>query len=192
MSDETRYSNESYEFRCPKCKEGLIQISQTEYDLPDEDKMLIIKLECSKCDFLKTDIIPMTARTEPGRSILKVKEEADLRSKIYRSPSAKLEVPELELMVNPGPYADFYFTNVEGILLRFEKAVTTYKNSLNETDPKKKEVITLLNDMKKAMNGQMPFTLIIEDTGGGSYIIPENKQNYKFLKLDPNMMNEKN
>lgn len=184
MSDETRDSNESYEFRCPKCKDGLIHISQTEYDLPDEDKMLIIKLECDNCSFLKRDIIPMTARTEPGRSILKVKEEVDLKSKIYRSPSAKLEIPELELMVNPGPYADFYFTNVEGILLRFEKAVNTYKNSLEDIDPERNEVIEILKELKDAMAGEKSFTLIIEDAGGGSYIIPENKERYSFEKLD--------
>jgi len=184
MSENNFDINETYELKCPKCKKGTINISQTEYDLPDEDKMLIIKLECDNCSFSKNDIIPLTTRTDPGRAELRVTEESDLQSKIYRSPSAKLEIPELELIVNPGPSADFYFTNVEGILFRFENAVSTYINSLEEGDPEKKQIIEILNDLQKAKNGDLPFTLIIEDPGGGSYIIPENKEKYTFKKLE--------
>lgn len=184
MSEDNIGINEIYEFKCPKCEKGTIHIFQTEYDLPDEDKMLIIKLECDNCSFSKNDIIPLTTRTDPGRTELQVTGESDLQSKIYRSPSAKLEIPELELIVNPGPYADFYFTNVEGILLRFENAVSTYKNSLEEGDLEKKHVIEILNDLQKAKNGELSFTLIIEDPGGGSYIIPENKEKCTFKKLD--------
>lgn len=184
MSEENIKLKEIYEIKCPNCKDGMIQIFQTEYDLPDEDKMLFIKLKCDSCNFLKTDVIPMTARTEPGRSILKVTEEADLQSKIYRSPSAKLKIPELELIVNPGPHAEFYFTNIEGILHRFENAVITYKNSLEKEDPERDEILSILEDLGKAMKGEFPFTLIIEDPGGGSYIIPQKKEKYNFTKLD--------
>ncbi|MFO7794852.1 MAG: ZPR1 zinc finger domain-containing protein [Promethearchaeati archaeon] len=184
MSKKNDKPTDIYGFKCPKCTDGIIRISQKEYDLPDEDKMLIIKLQCDKCNFLKTDIIPMTTRTDPGLSKLKITEESDLQSKIYRSPLAKIEIPELELSVEPGPSAEFYFTNVEGVLLRFEKAVYTYINSLEQNDPEKSEIKSILYDLKKAIKGDFPFTLIIEDPGGGSYIIPVNKEKFSFSKLE--------
>ena len=108
----------------------MIELHKIVYDIPDGDKMLIIKFECNNCDFTQNDVIPLTTRLDPGILTLRVTDEKDLRSKVYRSPTAKLEIPELELMVNPGPNADFYYTNVEGILLRFENAVTIYKNNI--------------------------------------------------------------
>ncbi len=169
--------------RCPKCKEGIIEISKTIYNLPDNDKMLLIKLECNKCDFINKDIIPITTRTEPGISQLKITNEKDLISKVYRSPTAKIEIPELELEAEPGPAAPFYFTNIEGILNRFEKAVISYKNALVADQLETKDIDVILENIKKAYDGNFSFTLKIIDQSGGSYIIPEDKSKYSFIKL---------
>jgi zinc finger protein len=90
-----------------------IEISKVTYDVPDGDKILIIKFECNLCNYSNNDIIPLTTNFAPGIMKLKVSNEDDLKSKIYRSPVGSLEIPELELVVNPGPRADFYYTNVE-------------------------------------------------------------------------------
>ncbi len=176
-------TQEDYSIKCPACTKGIIKINKAVYDLPDKDKMLILKFECDKCSFLKNDIIPLTTNRDSGIITLEVSNETDLKSKIYRSPMGKLEIPELELLVEPGPRADFYYTNVEGILLRFENAVSIYRNSLEEDDQQIFEIEELLNDMKEAMKGQLKFTLVITDTQGGSYIIPHDKSKYKFEKL---------
>jgi C4-type Zn-finger protein len=39
------------------------------------------------------------------------------------------------------------------------------------------------------MNGEFKFTLIITDTGGGSYIIPEDESKYSFQKLEQKELN---
>jgi len=122
---------------------------------------------------------------KPGIIILKVKNEKDLKSKIYRSPTGKLEIPELELQVDPGPRADFYFTNVEGILYRFESAVKIYRNNLERNDPQIKEIDEILNDLEKALKGNLPFLLKITDLTGGSYIIPEDGTEYSFEPKEP-------
>ena len=116
--------------------------------------------------------------------ILKVSDEKDLKSKIYRSPVGKLEIPELELIVNPGPNADFYYTNVEGILFRFENAVSIYRKNLEEGDLEISEIDKVLQDLHKALEGKLEFTLIITDSGGGSYIIPEDESKYSFQKIE--------
>jgi zinc finger protein len=179
-------TQDEFSIKCPACTEGIIKINKTVYDLPDKDKMLILKFECDKCSFHKNDIIPLTTNMNPGVMTLEVGSETDLKSKIYRSPMGKLEIPELELAVEPGPRADFYYTNVEGILLRFESAVSIYRNNLEEGDEQTGEIEKLLIDLQKAMEGRLNFTLIITDTQGGSYIIPHDKSKYKFEKLKKN------
>ena len=183
MSETKRNSELIYSFKCPSCDKGEISIIKTIYDLPDGDKMLILKFECNKCYFKKNDVIPLTTNREPGIMTLNISNEEDLKSKIYRSPVGKLEIPELELIVEPGPRADFYYTNVEGVILRFESAVLIYRKSLEDDDPEIKEIDEILKNLKKAIEGRFKFTLKITDTEGGSYIIPQDKTKYTFKKI---------
>ena len=179
MSEKAKEAEEVFTFSCPSCKQGLIKINKTIYDLQDGDKMLILKFECDKCRFSANDIIPMSTSMKPGIITLNVENERDLKSKIYRSPTGKLEIPELELVVNPGPRADFYFTNVQGILFRFESAVKIYRKNIEE-DAEGKEIDIILENLNKALKGEFPFTLIITDLSGGSYIIPQDETRYSF------------
>lgn len=184
MSEENRNSEIVYSFKCPTCELGTINIVKSVYDLSDGDQMLIIKFECDHCSFHSNDVIPLTTNTEPGLITLKVTNEEDLKSKIYRSPVGKLEIPELEVMVEPGPRADFYYTNVEGILYRFESAVSIYRNNLEKDDPEIPGIEEILNNLSKALEGKFEFTLKITDFGGGSYVIPKDKSKYKFEKIE--------
>jgi zinc finger protein len=184
MSEKAKKSEEEFVFQCPACKKGNVQILKTYYDLPDGDKMLIIKFECNECNFSNNDIIPLTTNFEPGIRILKITNENDLKSKIYRSPIAKLEIPELELVVEPGPSASFYYTNVEGILDRFEQAVRIFKRELDKENSQNKKVDDILDDMAKAKKGEMEFTLKITDESGGSYIIPQDESKLIFKKFE--------
>ncbi|MHA2394572.1 MAG: hypothetical protein ACXAEX_21800, partial [Promethearchaeota archaeon] len=97
MTAKKRESETLYSFSCPSCENGIINIIKSVYDLPDGDKMLILKFECDTCIFHKNDVIPLTTNMDPGIMTLKVTTEEDLKSKIYRSPVGKLEIPELEL-----------------------------------------------------------------------------------------------
>lgn len=170
-------------FKCPRCQKGTVHLNKTVYELPDEDKMLIITFQCNKCDFRNNDIIPLTTRTEPGISILRVTNEEDLKSKLYRSPTASLEIPELELEVEPGPRAGFYLTNIEGVLDRFKSAVSTYRHTLEEKDLEKEEINTLMENIEKASAGNYNFTVRMTDTEGGSYIVPQDESKYSFEKI---------
>ena len=152
-------------------------------ELPDGDKKFILKFECNTYIFHKNDVIPLTTNMEPGIMTLHIVDDDDLKSKIYRSPVGKLEIPELELIVEPGPRADFYYTNVQGILFRFENAVSIYRNNLEENDPEKSEIDELMFNLKQAIDGKFKFTLKITDLQGGSYIIPQDKSKYTFEKI---------
>ena len=183
MSEKSKNNEVNYSFKCPSCDKGKIKILKTTYDVPDGDKMLLIKFECNICNFSNNDIIPLTTNNTPGIMTLRVSNENDLKSKIYRSPVGRLEIPELELFVEPGPSADFYYTNVEGILYRFENAVSIYHKNLEKDDPQIEEIDKVLQDLHNAIKGEFTFTLIVTDAEGGSYIIPEDESKYSFEKF---------
>jgi C4-type Zn-finger protein len=83
LSEKSKNEEVEYSFKCPSCKKGQIKISKTTYDVPDGDKMLIVKFECKVCNFSNNDIIPLTTNNTPGIMTLKVSNENDLKSKIY-------------------------------------------------------------------------------------------------------------
>jgi len=189
VSEKSKNEEIEFSFKCPSCKKGIIKILKTTYDVPDGDKILLIKFECNICNFTNNDIIPLTTHNVPGKMTLRISNEEDLKSKIYRSPVGRLEIPELELFVEPGPRADFYYTNVEGILFRFENAVSIYRKNLEDDDVQIEEIDKILQDLQKASKGEFKFTLIITDSGGGSYIIPEDESKYSFEKIENNELN---
>jgi len=167
---------EDLSFKCPACSDGKLIISRAEHKLPDGDLYLIMKIECDKCDFTKSDLIPLETPTKPGKYTLRVNSKEDLESKIFRSFSGILEIPELEMEIEPGPAADFFITNIEGILQRMKNAVSYYNRNLEEKDDK---VERILENIDKAINGEFKFTLIINDKMGGSYIVPAKKESLK-------------
>lgn len=163
-------------FDCPICKKGRLVLSKHIHELPDGDKYLIMKFECDKCDFTKNDLIPVETPIKPGKFILNVNEKEDLKSKVFRSSSGVLEIPELEMEIEPGPAADFYITNIEGVLFRMKDAVSFFKKGLSEENQK---VNKILENIDRAINGEFKFTLIITDELGGSYIVPFNEKSLK-------------
>ncbi len=184
MSSNNFDTDPDYDIKCPSCANGNIKISKHVHDLPDGDKMLLIKFECNSCSFFKNDVIPLTTNLNPGIFRLRITNEEDLKSKVYRSPLARLEIPELEMEVEPGPNADFYFTNVEGILFRFETALKIYMKDLDNGSPDYLKLRKINENLKSAMEGKYPFSLIMTDIEGGSYIIPIDKPKLTFIKIN--------
>ncbi len=183
MSSNNFDTDPDYDIKCPSCANGNIKISKHVHDLPDGDKMLLIKFECNSCSFFKNDVIPLTTNLNPGIFRLRITNEEDLKSKVYRSPLAKLEIPELEMEVEPGPNADFYFTNVEGILFRFKTALKIYMKDLEDRSLDYLKLIKINENLKNAIEGKFPFTLIISDLEGGSYIVPIDNSKLSFVEF---------
>ncbi|MBN1801228.1 MAG: ZPR1 zinc finger domain-containing protein [Candidatus Lokiarchaeota archaeon] len=171
---------DDFSFNCPSCRSGVIKIQKTIYDSHDGDQILILKYECSDCGYISKDVVPVSSKMKPGIISMKINKENDLKSKLYRAPTAKIEIPEFELVMEPGPNADFYFTNVEGVLRRFESAVKIYRNNLQKDDPQIPEIDFIILNLQKALEGKFPFTLKITDLSGGSYIVPQEDTPYEF------------
>lgn len=81
-------------------------------------------------------------------------------------------MPEFGIVIEPGPGADSFISNVEGVLSRTRPVVETAVRFAEKPEEKARgrEVIAMID---KALAGDLKFTLVIEDPLGISGILPE-------------------
>jgi zinc finger protein len=158
-----------YKITCSCCGEESLEVKEVQTDIPKFGKLVIISMLCSKCGYRFNDIIPLEYKG-PSKIEYKVKELKDLSAKVIRSKTSKITIPELGLELLPGPRAEAFITNIEGVLDRFLSiAEYLYDTSRGII---KKRALEAINKIKLAMDGKIEFTLIIEDEYGNSAIIP--------------------
>ncbi len=153
---------------CPLCKKDIEYTYQTE-DIPYFPEILISSALC-ECGFRHTDTMIMGGG-EPVRWRVSVASPDDLAVRVIRSASGIIQVPELGVTIEPGPACEGFVSNVEGVLWRVMEAVESVLSWAEGED------LSRAQDIKKqimqALDGGIPFTLIIEDPCGNSAIISE-------------------
>ncbi len=154
---------------CPACGRELNVVTAL-YDTPYFGKILITSISC-ECGFKHSDSFSAEIN-DPIRFKLEIKNDT-LFSKVVRSTSATVRIPELGLAMEPGPASQGFITNVEGILMRFQEIVEMAKrwNSDNHDAVKRCEFI--IEKLKLAMEGKERLTLVLEDPYGNSAIIDD-------------------
>ena len=88
---------------------------------------------------------------------------------VARSNTASVEIPELEVRLDPAGHSQAFVTNVEGVLMRFEEALDKLKALGEATE--NIETDRIRKKIRLAKEGKFPFTLIIEDPQGNSTIV---------------------
>lgn len=159
-----------YNALCSCCSSWELEVKEVYIEIPKFGRTLIISMLCANCGYRINDIIPLEYK---GNSKIeyKVKGLKDLSTKVIRSKSAKIVIPELGLELTPGPRAEAFITNVEGVLDRFLWiAEYLYDTSGGIIKRKAKDAI---DKIKQAMRGELEFTIIIEDELGNSAIISD-------------------
>jgi len=159
--------------KCPCCGRDLNILTHI-HEIPYFGKIAIFTVIC-ECGFKKTDIEYLEEK-KFKKHILKVESEKDLEAKIVRSSYGKIEIPELGLELLPGPAAEGFITNVEGLLMRFEWALEMLlKWKLEEGDiDAYNKGLEVKEKIKLAKEGKIPFTVIVEDETGNSLIAHPN------------------
>jgi zinc finger protein len=99
-----------------------------------------------------------------------------------RSGSGTIRLPDFGIDVEPGPTAESFITNVEGLLLRTRDVVVTAINFAESKEQKEKGQ-EVLDMMDRAIAGNLDFTLIMEDPAGVSGIIPEDMSLVEYKEL---------
>lgn len=147
--------------KCPACDANLYLINyQTE--IPVEGKITILTYLCRKCLYKKSYVY-QDRRDYPRRIILKVTTEEDLNAMIYRSPDARILIPEVDAEIFPGEDSSGQLTTAEGVLRSIMERILPM-DSEGAGSP---ELEDFLN---RAINATAPFTIILEDRSGRSRI----------------------
>ena len=125
-------------------------------------------IQCEKCGFRHNDIIA-TEQKDPAKHSLIISKK-NLDSRVVRSQSATVSLPEIGIKVEPGPKSEGYISNVEGVLIRFrdatERALNMFTDEVSQENGKK-----VLENINKVLDGEMETLLLIEDPFGQSKIM---------------------
>ncbi len=125
-----------------------------------------------ECGFRFADTL-ILAQGAPMRYELELENQEDLNSRVVRSTSGTIRIPELGIDVEPGSISESYVTNVEGVLDRILDVVMT-ATKWHIEDPEKYSLgLDIQQALRDAIDGQKKLTLIIEDPMGNSAIISE-------------------
>jgi len=162
---------ESLDVPCPGCGHSPVIYTMTQTDVAFFGPMAETLLLCPKCGFKHTDTI-LLEQKEPARFTLAVTEEADMAIRVVRSASCTVRIPEFGVAVEPGPLAESYVSNVEGVLKRVERIVDYLRRDA-ENPKARRRAETLLERMRDLKEGKGKATLILEDPFGNSLIVSD-------------------
>jgi len=142
-------------------------------EIPYFGEVMYIASLCT-CGFRFADTMILSQR-DPMRFELNVDGLDDLNSRVIRSTSGTIRIPELGIDVEPGSISDSYVTNIEGLLDRILQVVvsaTRWAEQDGDEDKRLKgeEIQQIFEDV---MSGNRPITVIIEDPFGNSAIISD-------------------
>lgn len=159
----------SYTVTCASCGRETLNVREVYSQIPKFGKTVMVSMLCSKCGYRLFDTVSLEYKG-PTKVEFQVKNAKDLTARIIRSTTSTLTVPELGLELKPGPRSEAFITNVEGVLDRFSgvanQLIRGYRGKSKE---KAKEA---LKRIRSAIDGKIPFKIIIEDDFGNSAIIP--------------------
>lgn len=156
--------------QCPICKQKTLTLTESETDVPFFGKTFIFVMSCSNCKYHKTDV-EAAEQKEPCKYILDVDKKDDLCIRIVKSAEATVKIPYIG-SIEPGPAAEGYITNIEGILARIKQQIEFLRDS-DEDEETRKKAKNLLKKIQRVMWGSEKIRVILEDPTGNSAIISE-------------------
>lgn len=147
---------------CPVCKRAGLEITFNIHNIPYFEEVMETLAKCQSCGYRHADLVVLGEK-EPVSHSFKIDCQEDMSVRVVRSSHSTIEVPELGVRITPGPGAEGYISNVEGVLKRIEDVIAICPDS--------KRSIELLRKIKMAKEGKETLHLKIEDPTGNSAII---------------------
>jgi zinc finger protein len=162
---------------CPLCSNELVTnwVPQT---IPFFGEVMHITSQCD-CGFRYSDTLIMTQRG-PVHYELKIKSMDDLDSRVVRSTSGTIRIPELGIDIEPGPASESFISNIEGVLDRVVDILEMVTRWGEEE--KTERARELLSIIEKIMKGGYEITVVIEDPLGNSAIFAKNAVHRKLTE----------
>lgn len=173
-NEEPKFNEELMKADCPVCggKKTVDVKNQTD-NIPYFGDILETSLTCSQCGYQSSDSISLE-HNDPMRFTLRIN-DTKLNTRVAKSQTATITLPELGLKVEPGPKSQGFVSNVEGIINRFEQAVVrAIQLEGDEMDDNSREnALNIIELLGKIKLGDFETLLILEDPFGNSVIDDE-------------------
>lgn len=160
------------------CMKNSLTLSQSEIEVPYFGKLLAFGMRCSTCKYAKSDV-EAAEQKPPCKYTLEVSGEQDLKARVVRSSEGIIKIPHVG-SIDPGPDAEGFVSNVEGVLERFKKQLESIRDTA-EDEADKKKAKNMIKKLQKVLWGNEKIKIIIEDKSGNSAIISD-KAKYEKLK----------
>lgn len=166
-----------------------MKIKDSETDIPHFGRVMISTLICPRCGYRSSDVIPL-ADLPPGRYSVKVNHRSCLSTRVIRSSTSTIKIPEFGIRIDPGSANEGYITNIEGVLTRILSIIDqmirdlyAHPHEFENTD-ERIEKAGFLKDTIEAIIGDdeklpVEFTMIIEDPSGNSALVSEYEAIFK-------------
>ncbi len=153
---------------CPLCTKELIT-NWVQDNIPFFGEVMHITSQC-ECGLKYSDTMILTQR-KPVHYEIAVRTKDDLDTRVVRSTSGTIRIPELGTDIEPGPASESFVSNIEGVLDRINEILAMVTKWGEEEKTRRAKELQRKIDKIKA--GKYAITVIIEDPMGNSAIIAE-------------------
>ncbi len=157
--------------QCPFCNHKTMTLRQMGREVPYFGNVFIFSMDCSSCNYHKSDLELDGGAGKPVKYTLPYESEEDLKIRVVKSSTATIKIPHIG-SIEPGEAANGYVTNVEGILNRIKHQVENFKENTDD-DTEKKKAKNILKKLQRLLWGQDKTKIVLEDPKGNSAIISE-------------------
>jgi len=165
---------------CFICKEekSLVMLSRVD-EIPYFGEHTQVTVKCNSCGWRQTDFIPAEGK-KSGLCSIVIDNAEFLSTRVVRSSSCTIKIPELDLEVYPGSDSTGFVSNIEGVLNRFDGIVNMVLKQLmreEDVDPNSlAECIRIKEKLASWIRGEISenFTIEFYDPRGHSQILHEN------------------
>ncbi len=157
-----------YTIKCPVCGRDM-KVEEYLYDMPLVGKVILSSGRCEVCGYRWSDVRLAEPRG-PRKIIYRVERPGDENTVIIRASTATIRIPELGVEIIPGPASRGYITTIEGLILDILEKTEFL---CSEPDAPLEECKKKIELLKKARDGKIKYTVIMEDPEGVSAILSE-------------------
>ncbi len=159
------------EVPCAQCgsDDSLMMLSLSS-EIPYFGEHTQITILCEHCGWKHTDFIPSEGK-KPGFWSIVLDSIDKLTSRIVRSSSCTIRIPQLDLEVTPGGSSSGFVSNIEGVINRFENVVMTFIRGSSDSNEVIQKANKILEELKIAKSGGAKIEIVLLDPRGRSQII---------------------
>ncbi|KAF2131570.1 zinc finger protein-like protein zpr1 [Dothidotthia symphoricarpi CBS 119687] len=176
VDEDDIVENQVYSFpaTCPGCTKSCTT-NMKMVNIPHFKQVILMSTVCDHCGYRSNEVKTGGEVPEKGRRItVNVNTKEDLSRDILKAESCAMSCPELNLSVEPGTLGG-RFTTVEGLLTQVRDDLRSSifdvgdgGDSMNATS--KDKWGSFFEQLTEAINGNVKFTIILEDPLASSYV----------------------